>query len=80
MYDAVWTYARALDRVLRRHPGALENIHSNENTKYVYLYRLLNCGHGGQYLFNSFLGRVQLFIFWIILQLPIEATFFSLLL
>ncbi|KAH3769941.1 hypothetical protein DPMN_171220 [Dreissena polymorpha] len=33
VYDAVWTYAKALDRVLRRSPGALENIHSNENTK-----------------------------------------------
>lgn len=33
VYDAVWTYAKALDRVLRRHPGALENIHSNENTQ-----------------------------------------------
>jgi len=33
VYDAVWTFAKALDRVLRRRPGALENIHSNENTQ-----------------------------------------------
>ncbi|XP_060571812.1 uncharacterized protein LOC132729992, partial [Ruditapes philippinarum] len=32
VYDAVWTYAKALDRLLRRSPGALEDIHSNENT------------------------------------------------
>ncbi|KAL4235040.1 hypothetical protein ACF0H5_006678 [Mactra antiquata] len=33
VYDAVWTYAKSLDRVLKTRPGALEEIHSNENTK-----------------------------------------------
>ena len=33
VYDAVWVYAKALDRVLKAHPGALENLHSAENTQ-----------------------------------------------
>lgn len=41
VYDAVWTYAKALDRVLRTHPGALEDIHSNENTKYILYYHIM---------------------------------------
>ncbi|KAK3589102.1 hypothetical protein CHS0354_017444 [Potamilus streckersoni] len=34
VYDAVWVYALALDRLLKSRPGALENLHSKENTDY----------------------------------------------
>ena len=33
VYDAVWVYASALDRVIKRKPGILENFHSKENTE-----------------------------------------------
>lgn len=32
VYDAVWVYASALDRVLKRKPGILQNFHAKENT------------------------------------------------
>ncbi|KAK3086705.1 hypothetical protein FSP39_022204 [Pinctada imbricata] len=33
VYDAVWVYALALDKLLRTNPGAVEKLHSKESTK-----------------------------------------------
>lgn len=35
-YDAVWTYAFALDKLIKMDPVAISDIHSQNSTKYVF--------------------------------------------
>lgn len=34
VYDAMWTYAYALDKLLKNHPGAYNNFHQDNITRY----------------------------------------------
>lgn len=39
-YDAVWTFALALDKLTKQDPEAASNLHSANTTMYVTLYNL----------------------------------------